>query len=127
MKEFKHQPLTSSVPRRRSPKVRRRRPRRKDFCSWSARRSPEIRVRMPVFIRIFFEAISQRRRLDAAALAEGVGFEPTIRFPVYTLSKRAPSATRPSLRKLLAVPAFLLYDAREARFCALFCALTTGL
>ena len=24
------------------------------------------------------------------ALAEGVGFEPTIRFPVYTLSKRAP-------------------------------------
>ena len=33
------------------------------------------------------------------ALAEGVGFEPTIRFPVYTLSKRAPSATRPSLRE----------------------------
>ena len=32
------------------------------------------------------------------ALAEGVGFEPTIRLPVYTLSKRAPSATRPSLR-----------------------------
>src|SRR5262249_52191101 len=31
-------------------------------------------------------------------LAEGVGFEPTIRFPVYTLSKRAPSATRPSLQ-----------------------------
>ena len=30
-------------------------------------------------------------------LAEGVGFEPTIRLPVYTLSKRAPSATRPSL------------------------------
>jgi len=24
------------------------------------------------------------------ALAERVGFEPTIRFPVYTLSKRAP-------------------------------------
>jgi hypothetical protein len=33
-----------------------------------------------------------------ARLAEGVGFEPTIRFPVYTLSKRAPSATRPPLR-----------------------------
>ena len=32
-------------------------------------------------------------------LAEGVGFEPTIRFPVYTLSKRAPSATRPSLQR----------------------------
>ena len=32
-------------------------------------------------------------------MAEGVGFEPTIRLPVYTLSKRAPSATRPSLRR----------------------------
>ncbi len=31
-------------------------------------------------------------------VAEGVGFEPTLRFPVNTLSKRAPSATRPSLR-----------------------------
>ena len=30
-------------------------------------------------------------------MAEGVGFEPMIRLPVYTLSKRAPSATRPSL------------------------------
>src|SRR6267154_5002967 len=40
------------------------------------------------------------RRIVAAdsGLVEGVGFEPTIRFPVYTLSKRAPSATRPSLR-----------------------------
>jgi hypothetical protein len=32
------------------------------------------------------------------ALAEGEGFEPSIRFPVYTLSKRAPSAARPPLR-----------------------------
>ena len=31
-------------------------------------------------------------------LAEGAGFEPAIRFPVYTLSRRAPSATRPPLR-----------------------------
>ena len=31
-------------------------------------------------------------------VAEGVGFEPTIRFPAYTLSKRAPSATRPPFR-----------------------------
>src|SRR5438552_8706189 len=30
-------------------------------------------------------------------LAEREGFEAPIRFPVYTLSKRAPSATRPSL------------------------------
>jgi hypothetical protein len=31
-------------------------------------------------------------------LAEGAGFEPAIRFPVYTLSRRAPSAARPPLR-----------------------------
>src|SRR5271165_4616035 len=37
--------------------------------------------------------------ISTAYLAEGVGFEPTIRFPVYTLSKRAPSATRPPLRE----------------------------
>ena len=42
---------------------------------------------------------------DSSALAEGVGFEPTIRFPVYTLSKRAPSATRPSLRGAIRGPA----------------------
>ena len=30
-------------------------------------------------------------------LAERVGFEPTVEFPLHTLSKRAPSATRPSL------------------------------
>ena len=32
-------------------------------------------------------------------LAEREGFEPSIRFPAYTLSKRAPSATRPPLRQ----------------------------
>src|SRR6185312_14860176 len=31
-------------------------------------------------------------------LAEGVGFEPTLRLPVNTLSKRAPSTARPPLR-----------------------------
>src|SRR6266478_2211721 len=43
--------------------------------------------------------------VDAAngALAEGVGFEPTLRFPVNTLSKRAPSATRPPLRTAFAI------------------------
>ncbi len=35
----------------------------------------------------------------AKYLAEGEGFEPSIRFPAYTLSKRAPSATRPPLRR----------------------------
>ena len=31
-------------------------------------------------------------------LAERVGFEPTVEFPLHTLSKRAPSTTRTSLR-----------------------------
>ena len=34
-------------------------------------------------------------------MAERVGFEPTLEFPLNTLSKRAPSATRPSLRRRL--------------------------
>src|SRR5580765_5180986 len=33
-----------------------------------------------------------------ARLAERVGFEPTVEFPLHTLSKRAPSTTRTSLR-----------------------------
>src|SRR5690606_2824245 len=32
-------------------------------------------------------------------MAERVGFEPTIELPRYTLSRRAPSTTRPSLRE----------------------------
>ena len=35
---------------------------------------------------------------ERRSLAEGAGFEPAIRFPVYTLSRRAPSTTRPPLR-----------------------------
>src|SRR5713101_4096471 len=31
-------------------------------------------------------------------LAEREGFEPSVEFPLHTLSKRAPSTTRPSLR-----------------------------
>ena len=54
-------------------------------------------------------------------LAEGAGFEPAIRFPAYTLSRRAPSTTRPPLRcsrsrvrlVLLNLPAML--DGREGR------------
>ena len=34
---------------------------------------------------------------SVGVLAERVGFEPTLEFPLNTLSKRAPSATRPSL------------------------------
>src|SRR5271156_1056256 len=36
---------------------------------------------------------------DYKSMAERVGFEPTLPFRVNTLSKRAPSATRPSLRR----------------------------
>src|SRR6516162_7273434 len=36
--------------------------------------------------------------LSFRAMAEREGFEPSIEFPLYTLSKRAPSTTRPSLR-----------------------------
>ena len=45
-------------------------------------------------------------------LAERVGFEPTSRFLVNTLSKRAPSATRTPLR-VSACDANLLEDSRE--------------
>jgi hypothetical protein len=34
-------------------------------------------------------------------MAERVGFEPTLEFPLNTLSKRAPSATRPPLQARL--------------------------
>ena len=40
----------------------------------------------------------RQRRKSGNFLAEREGFEPSIEFPLYTLSKRAPSATRPSLR-----------------------------
>ena len=35
--------------------------------------------------------------MERNALAERVGFEPTLEFPLNTLSKRAPSTTRPPL------------------------------
>src|SRR5665811_1188458 len=34
-------------------------------------------------------------------VAEREGFEPSIELPLYTLSKRAPSTTRPSLRRVV--------------------------
>src|SRR6202035_4330970 len=40
-------------------------------------------------------------------LAERVGFEPPIPVKVYTLSRRAPSATRPSLRAHRLLPYFI--------------------
>jgi hypothetical protein len=37
-------------------------------------------------------------------MAERVGFEPTLEFPLNTLSKRAPSTTRPSLLEVAVLP-----------------------
>ena len=45
--------------------------------------------------------LSSPSRLTIENMAERVGFEPTLPFRVNTLSKRAPSATRPSLRREL--------------------------
>jgi hypothetical protein len=42
---------------------------------------------------------SAKQRPINKLMAERVGFEPTLEFPLNTLSKRAPSATRPSLRR----------------------------
>lgn len=46
-------------------------------------------------------AAARRKRIahSRTEMAEGAGFEPAIRFPVYTLSRRAPSTTRPPLRR----------------------------
>src|SRR5580693_8976699 len=44
--------------------------------------------------RISFNACNYTKII----LAERQGFEPWIEFPLYTLSKRAPSTTRPSLQ-----------------------------
>ena len=46
---------------------------------------------------IYVDKSERLRMVAEGCLAEGVGFEPTLRFPVNTLSKRAPSATRPPL------------------------------
>ena len=40
-----------------------------------------------------------------------MGFEPTLEFPLNTLSKRAPSATRPSLRGALIVADSMITEA----------------
>ena len=50
----------------------------------------------PVMSPILRAAILPNR--GGKSLAEREGFEPPIEFPLYTLSRRAPSTTRPSLR-----------------------------
>ena len=50
------------------------------------------------------------KQLNVKLMAERMGFEPMKEFPLYTLSKRAPSTARPPLLKnYLIVPSFLLY------------------
>src|SRR5690606_13126496 len=60
-------------------------------------RIPSLRERR-VFRRVCHHNPAGRP-VKLAKLAEGGGFEPPIRFPVYTLSRRAPSTTRPPLRR----------------------------
>jgi hypothetical protein len=48
--------------------------------------------------------------LHGCKLAETVGFEPTIESPLYTLSRRAPSTTRPRLRNPFRGGASLMAD-----------------
>jgi hypothetical protein len=64
---------------------------------------PEVCAKGARTMEIFNPGVRARKKLVSSisrlGVAEGVGFEPTIRFPVYTLSKRAPSATRPPLRR----------------------------
>src|SRR6187399_2621584 len=57
-----------------------------DTRKWNLRR---FRIR----IRGIAQDSDENRKL-----AERVGFEPTVEFPLHTLSKRAPSTTRTSLR-----------------------------
>ena len=48
------------------------------------------------FFKLKKAAVTQALHLSA----ETEGFEPSIQFPVYTLSRRAPSTTRTSLQKI---------------------------
>src|ERR1700735_5251775 len=61
----------------------------------------DLRVHLGYLISVS-PTVSQHVKYNKTKeLAERVGFEPTLPFRVNTLSKRAPSATRPSLRLTL--------------------------
>ena len=49
---------------------------------------------------VSLQALVYCKLLILKCMAERVGFEPTLEFPLNTLSKRAPSTTRPSLLRL---------------------------
>jgi hypothetical protein len=48
-------------------------------------------------------------------MAERVGFEPTLEFPLNTLSKRAPSTTRPPLLGMVLILEFNTVSESEIR------------
>ena len=66
---------------------------------WGADKSGHLQPRAS--LRGLLRGITRKRPQNGCFLrhlAEEAGFEPAIRFPVYTLSRRAPSTTRPPLR-----------------------------
>src|SRR5258707_15797502 len=60
-------------------------------------------------------AETKTRAKSDTYVAEGAGFEPAIRFPVYTLSRRAPSTARPPLRTPSAAEADTSEPSRTAQ------------
>src|SRR5437763_16362894 len=50
------------------------------------------------FCKVFQGLVERPWMLASLGLAEREGFEPSVEFPLHTLSKRAPSTTRTSLR-----------------------------
>jgi hypothetical protein len=53
-------------------------------------RSPRLRSEITANTGLILPTCRPREQPDAVKLAERVGFEPTVRFPAHTLSKRAP-------------------------------------
>ena len=50
-------------------------------------------------------------KINTILMAEREGFEPSKQFPIYTLSKRAPSTTRPPLQyNANNYPKFFIFD-----------------
>ena len=77
-----------------------------------------------------FEPLATSDETEGRGMAERKGFEPLVRFPVHTLSKRAPSTTRTSLRSsgLISLTLALAHHlecglfACSAKVCAIFSA-----
>ena len=82
------------VPSRDGPVVR---PDAIHFCGLIDRDS-EVRHKANHTSKPYNRSTTARNTMETKVMAERVGFEPTLPFRVNTLSKRAPSATRPSLR-----------------------------